>query len=648
MTISADVQSHTTPAPLPPRDDAQPRWVRPALFALLAGTAVLYLWGLGSSGWANDYYAAAAQAGTQDWKAWLFGSLDAGNAITVDKPPASLWLMALSGRIFGFSAFTMLLPQALMGVGAVGVLYATVRRVSGPAAGLIAGAALALTPVATLMFRFNNPDALLVLLLVVAAYCMMRAVETASTRWMVLTGCVIGFAFLAKLLQAFLVVPGLALAFLVAAPIGMWKRIGKLAIGGLAMVVSGGWYLALVHFWPADSRPYIGGSSDNSLLQLTLGYNGLDRVLGGGADAPHGGTPPGGGGPEGGFGGAHHFFGGDPGIGRLFGESMGTQASWLLPAALIGLLAGLWFTRRTVRTAGVRAALLLWGGWLIVTGTVFSFMEGIIHPYYTVALAPAVAALVGISVRELWRGTEFLMPRIVLATMSAATGVWAFILLARTPDWWPALRWVVLIGSIVVAAILAVGTHRLGRRGRTVVIAAAMLFAVLGPAAFSIDTVASSRSSGPMAMAGPSRVTQMVPPPGEGPGGPGGPGGSGGRGWLANFDNPALENLVKGVDSRWAAATIGSMGASSLELKTGASIMAIGGFTGSDNSPTLEQFQGYVANHEVRYFISRGHDGPVRRESGSANDISTWVTQNFRPIDLAGTTVYDLDAPNGN
>ena len=206
--------------PIPSRREPQPRWVRPAVLALLAATAVLYLWGLGSSGWANNYYAAAAQAGTQDWKALLFGSLDAGNAITVDKPPAALWVMGLSGRLFGFNAFTMLLPQALMGVAAVALLYATVRRTSGPAAGLIAGAVLALTPVAALMFRFNNPDALLVLLLVAAAYCMVRAIETASTRWMALAGCAIGFAFLTKMLQAFLIVPGLALAFLVAAPVG--------------------------------------------------------------------------------------------------------------------------------------------------------------------------------------------------------------------------------------------------------------------------------------------------------------------------------------------------------------------------------------------------------------------------------------------
>ena len=468
--------------------------MRPAVLALLAATAVLYLWGLGSSGWANNYYAAAAQAGTQDWKALLFGSLDAGNAITVDKPPAAMWVMGLSGRLFGFNAFTMLLPQALMGVAAVALLYAAVRRTSGPAAGLIAGAVLALTPVAALMFRFNNPDALMVLLLIAAAYCMVRATETASTRWIALAGCAVGFAFLTKMLQAFLVVPGLALVFLVAAPVGLWQRIGKLLVGAATMIVSAGWYVALVSLWPADSRPYIAGSTDNSLLQLALGYNGIERITG------NEGGP--GGGP-GGHGGMNVFFGGSAGIGRLFGPSMGVEASWLLPAALIGLLAGLWFTRRTARTAPVRAGLLLWGGWLLVTGAVLSFMGGTVHPYYTVELAPAIAAVVGISVSELWRGKEHLVPRIVLAIMAAATGVWAFILLDRTPDWLPALRWIVLAGSVVVAAILAVGAHRLGR-AVVVLVAAAALFGLAAPTAFSIYNVAHSHT-GPGTMSGPSR-----------------------------------------------------------------------------------------------------------------------------------------------
>jgi 4-amino-4-deoxy-L-arabinose transferase-like glycosyltransferase len=622
MTLIADARPQ---AAQPDADGGRPRWVRPALLALLVATAALYLWGLGSSGWANDYYAAAVQAGTQDWKAWLFGSLDPGNAITVDKPPAAMWVMVLFGRLFGFSAFTMLLPEALMGVAAVGVLFAAVRRVAGPAAGLVAGAALALTPVAVHMFRYNNPDALLVLLLVVAAYAMVRAIETAGTRWMVLVGVVLGFAFLTKLLQAFLVMPALALAFLVAAPVGWWRRVGVLVAGVVAMVVSAGWYLALVELWPASSRPYIGGSTDNSLLQLALGYNGIERISGGGFG------PGGGGGP----GGANLFFGGEPGIGRLFGMSMGVEASWLLPAALIGLAAAIWFTRRAARTDALRASLIIWGGWLVVTGGVFSFMSGIVHPYYTVALAPSVAALLGITVVRLWQGRRFLVPRVVLAAMMAATGIWAFILLNRTPDWFPWLRWTVLVGSIVVASVLAVGAHKL-RRVTAVLVLAAALSGFAAPAAFAVYNAA-HQGNGPGLMSGPGTGMGF----GGGPGGHGGPGGPGGPG---RTDSAALENLVRQADNRWAAAGIGSMTTADLELKTGASVMAIGGFTGSDNSPTLAQFQQYVADHDVRYFIAGEHFGPPGGQHGSATEISNWVKQHFTAMDVGGTTVYDLQA----
>ena len=255
-------------------------WVRPALIGLLAATAVAYLWNLTASGDANSFYAAAVQAGTKSWKAFLFGSLDSSNFITVDKPPASLWVMALSGRIFGFSSFSMLAPQVLEGVAAVALLYAGVKRWFGAGAGLLAGALLAVTPVAALMFRFNNPDALLVCLLVAAAYCLVRALERASTRWMVAVGTLIGLAFLAKMLQAFLVLPGFALVYLVAAPTGLRRRVGQLLAGGLAIVVSAGWWVALVALWPVGSRPMIDGSPDNNIFNLILGYNGLGRIFG--------------------------------------------------------------------------------------------------------------------------------------------------------------------------------------------------------------------------------------------------------------------------------------------------------------------------------------------------------------------------------
>ena len=195
-----------------------PRKQFPWVLVLLAGTAVLYLWNLTATGWANSYYAAATQAAAQSWKAWLFGSLDAGNVITVDKPPASLWLSGLFARVFGFSSWTVLAPQALCGVAAVWLLYAAVKRTSGKVAGLLAGTALALTPVATLMFRYNLPDPLLVLLLVAAAYATVRAVEKASVRWLMLAGTAVGFAFLTKMMQGFLTLPALGLVYLLAAP----------------------------------------------------------------------------------------------------------------------------------------------------------------------------------------------------------------------------------------------------------------------------------------------------------------------------------------------------------------------------------------------------------------------------------------------
>jgi len=222
------------------------------LAALLVLTGVLYLWALTRNGYANSYYAAAVQAGIHSWKAFLFGSLDAANYITVDKPPASLWLMELSSRVFGFGTFSMLLPQALEGVAAVALLYKTVKRWFGRPAGLLSGLVLAITPVAALMFRFNNPDALLVLLLVAAAYSITRALENGSTKWLALTGSLMGFAFLTKELQAFLVVPAFGLVYLVASPVALRRRAWQLAVAGAASALSAGWWVALVELWPAS------------------------------------------------------------------------------------------------------------------------------------------------------------------------------------------------------------------------------------------------------------------------------------------------------------------------------------------------------------------------------------------------------------
>ncbi|MDT4934885.1 MAG: hypothetical protein QOK11_2777, partial [Pseudonocardiales bacterium] len=295
---------------------------RLALAGLLVGTALLYTWNLGASGYGNEFYAAAVQAGTKSWTAFFFGSFDSSNFITVDKPPLALWPMELSGRIFGFNSWSMLLPQAVEGVLTVWLLYATVRRWFGTTAGVIAGALLAITPVAVLMFRFNNPDALMTLLIVAAAYCVTRAIEVASTRWLLLCGLAIGVSFLVKGLQPFTVLPALALGYLVAAPTGLRRRIPQLLAAGAALLVGAGWWVLAVSLTPASARPYIGGSGDNTALGLAFGYNGLGRITGNES------TTGGGGG-----GGAN--FSGSTGLGRLFNSEMGGQISWLLPAALI-------------------------------------------------------------------------------------------------------------------------------------------------------------------------------------------------------------------------------------------------------------------------------------------------------------------------
>jgi 4-amino-4-deoxy-L-arabinose transferase-like glycosyltransferase len=664
---------------------AQPAWARPALLGLLALTAVLYLWDLSASGYANSFYAAAVQAGTKSWKALFFGSLDSGNSITVDKPPASLWVMALSGRIFGFNSWSLLVPQALEGVAAVGLLYSAVRRVAGSAAGLAAGGALALTPAAVLMFRFDNPDALLTLCLVTGAYAVTRALEAGRTRWLILAGSVIGLAFLTKMLQGFLVLPAFALTYLVAGPVPLRRRIGQVLAGTAAVVLAAGWWVLAVTLWPASSRPYIGGSTNNSILDLVFGYNGLGRIFGGSGN----------GGGSGGAGGAS--FGGATGLSRLFGSEMGNEISWLMPAALLGFVALLWFTRRAPRTDRLRAAALLWGGWLLVTGLVFSYMQGTIHPYYTVALAPAIAALVALAGHAAWARRTTVTGRLTCVALVLAAGLWSFVLLGRTSSWQPELRWLGLVLTLVAAIGLAVPIRpRLAVRA---LLAGGLTAALLGTAAFGVATAASPHSgsipsvgpaaaasaagggpgtggrfpsggsagsagsagrtgtgtsapdgsaksgSAPMGSAPGSSAKSGSAPSGSAPGGSAKSGSmpSGGGGGATST---ALTNALKATSSKWAAAVAGDQSAAELELSTGKAVISIGGWSGTDNSPTLAQFEHYVATGQVRYLIASGGMGMGGGGTSSvATQITKWVAAHYKKVTIGGQTVYDLSQP---
>jgi 4-amino-4-deoxy-L-arabinose transferase-like glycosyltransferase len=568
---------------------------RLALAVLLIATGALYLWRLGDSGWANAYYSAAAQAGATSWKAWFFGSSDASNAITVDKTPASLWVMGLSARLFGVNAWSILVPQALMGVGSVWLLYATVRRWFSPAAALISGAVLALTPVAVLMFRFNNPDALLVLLMVAGAYCVTRAVEKASPFWLALAGVAVGFGFLTKMLQAFLVLPAFALVYLLAAPVSTGKKLLHLAGAFGAMVVAGGWWIVAVELTP--DRPYIGGSQTNSVLELTLGYNGFGRLTGDEVGSVGGGR---------GWGSA--------GWSRLLGAEMGSQIAWLLPAAVVLLVAGLWLTKGRARTA-----LALWGGWLVVTAGVFSFMNGIIHPYYTVALAPAIAAVVGIAATEFWDRRSEPVAAAVLSGSVALSALQCYVLINgfSTP---------VAVLVLMTGLIAAVGLVLSMRWA----IPVALIAALLGPTTYSFATVTTPHT-GALPVAGPSNGRM---------------GGMGGGLLGATTPDAEVVTLLRDNASsyRWAAATIGSNNAAGLQLASGQPVMALGGFNGTDPAPTLEQFQELVRSGQIHYYVAAGR--MMQGESGSdaAHDIAAWVAENYTATTVTGATLYQLDA----
>ncbi|GAA3449940.1 glycosyltransferase family 39 protein [Dactylosporangium matsuzakiense] len=622
-------------APARARAGGNPAWATPALVALLLATGVLYLWNLSASGWGNAFYAAAAQAGGDSWKAWFFGSSDASNFITVDKTPAALWITGLSVRIFGLSSWSVLAPQALIGVATVWLLYLTVRRRHGPAAGLLAGAVLASTPVATLMFRFNNPDALLMLLLVAGVYGVLRAVERGSTWWLLFAGSMVGFGFLTKMLQALLVVPAFGLAYLLFAPTGRVRRLVQLLAAGAAVIVSAGWWVAIVSLTPASWRPYVGGSQTNSILELTLGYNGFGRLTGNETGSV------GGGGGGGGW--------GATGWSRLLDGATGGQASWLLPAALILTAAGLVWSAR-------KAAYVVWGGWLVTTALVFSYMQGIFHDYYTVALAPAIGALVGMGAMTLWRRRADLYALLVLGGTVAITAVWSYILLNRATDFHPWLRVAVLAaGALGAAGILL--SQQLGR-GLRLAAAALALFAVLGgPVAYSLNTATTAHTgsivtAGPMVaggngFGGGGRGFPAGGNFGGGFGGNFGGRGGGGMGGLLNATTPSSEVVaaLRQDSSKytWVAAAVGSNNASGYQLAGELPVMAIGGFNGSDPAPSLAQFQQYVREGKIHYFI--GGSGLGGRSNGGSSvsaEIAAWVQANYAATTIGGTTLYDL------
>ncbi|MBT2230516.1 glycosyltransferase family 39 protein [Nonomuraea sp. NEAU-A123] len=760
-----------------------PRWSRPALWIVLAVAFVLYTWAL--SGNANEYYSAAILSGTKSWKAFFFGALDSGSFITVDKPPLALWVMGLSARIFGFNTWSMLIPQALAGVASVGLVYSSVRRafpILRPAsahsevgqdfrlasaysevrqahvAALIAAVVMTLTPITVAINRDNNPDTILVFLLVLAAWFCLESLRTGRLRSLLVCALFVGLAFNVKMLQAYVVVPAFVLAYLLCARVSWGKRVGHLLAAGAVMAVSSAWWMVIVDLLPADSRPYIGGSTDNSVWDLVIGYNGLGRIFG------QGGGGPGGGGAGGFGGGGGASFGGAAGADRLFNETMAGQISWLLPfcgLALVFALTARWRRAKltapqgadtdtsavavavsepgaatgastaakpeattpwvglvtpeggtavgagskvgtapevaappiavgasgVVGTSGTAgqpgaslAAWLVWGGWLVVHFMVFSFASGTFHPYYTTAMAPAVAAVTAFGGLAMW--DAYRRPGLwawALPLGVAVTGAWSFVVLRRTPDFVPWLAWAVLAATVVAVAglVLAKFSKEIAVKAAAVALVATAIAGLAGPAAFAVSPLGSQvngsnptagPSSGGMGFGGPGgggfrgqmpqgempqgQVPQgQMPqgqdgqdqsPQGQVPQGQDGQAGDdqgterrfgrmGGGGPGGGVSSSMVSYLVANQGkAEWLVAVSSAMQASSTILSTGKPVLAMGGFTGSDPAMTVTKLKELVSSGKLRYVMAGGDDrgGPGRGNT----EVTTWVQANCKAV----------------
>ncbi|MFH0174124.1 ArnT family glycosyltransferase [Streptomyces cacaoi] len=675
-----------------------PRWARPALWAILVLATALYAWNL-SSITGNTFYDAAVYSGTKSWKAFFFGALDAGSFITVDKPPFALWVMGLSARAFGYGTWQLMLPMVAVGTGSVALLYRLVKRDFGAVAATVSALALTLTPITVAITRDTNPDPILVFLMLLGAAALLKSVRTGRLMPLVWSGVAIGFAFNTKMMQAYVVLPAFFLVYLWAANASLGKRIRNLAVGTFALIVSSAWWMVVVDLIPASSRPYVGGSTDNTVWDLVIGYNGFGRIFGASSSVGSQGNGA--------------SFGGEAGLYRMFNDIMGGQISWLIPFAAIALVAGLVLRGRAPRTDARRAALMLWGGWFVLHYLTFALAEGTFHPYYVTAMAPGIAALAGaggVMLYNAFRNGSAAKWGWVLPAAVAASSVWAVVLLQRVSGSGTLYTVAEVVAGVAGAAsVIGLLVGRFTKRQRLMGVAAlaAVVALLAGPAAYSASA-ASSSTNGTNPTAGPSTggMGGMGGGGGQRPsgadGGPGtnsdeAPSGSGdgqemgqppsnsggstedggstesgttesgtaesgstesgttesgttesgtadgrtggGMGGGTQVSSAMITYLKKNQDgATWLVAVATDQTASSIILESGEPVISMGGWSGSDNAMTLAKLKSLVKAGKLHYIVVSDSG-----QGSSNSEISTWVKANGTAVsDYSG--LYRLDA----
>ena len=583
-------------------------WQRGALGMILLLALFLNLFQLGQNQFAdittgvNSYYAAAVHSMALNWHNFFFAAFDPNGFLAIDKPPLGFWIQVLSTRIFGFSAWSLLLPEALAGVGSVAVLYILVRRIFGPVAGLIAALTLALTPISVVTSRNNTIDGLLALVLLLAAWALSIAAETGRVRWLVLSALLVGLGFNIKMLEAYLVLPAFALVYLLSAPRTLRVRLLHLGLAGVVLLVVSGAWITVVDSVPASQRPYIISTEHDSELELALGYNGVNRAFGVGASGTDGAHGTGGAAP---LTPASFLvtFGlldtGRPSPFRLLNRRLGGQIGWLLLLAMCGLLAAITWQRPRLPRRPAEQGLLLWGAWFLTLLLFFSFAL-FDHAYYLVTFAPALCALVGIGVVRMYRAyregsgwRSWLLPPVLVLVLLSQWGI-----LSVFPQWndvlVPVILTLVLVsaGSLLRARLVADPMSLTLQKLALPLATLGLLAVLIAPLTWSATPpVLGNDTIDPLA--GPPRAPSTLT-------------------LIAHallpesvHAQPELEHYLvehQGQAS-YLVATINASTAAPFILDTGKAVMAIGGFNGFDAILSAQQVAALVARGTVRFFL---------------------------------------------
>lgn len=610
-----------------------PPWTRPALLFVLIINLVLNLWDIGINGWANYFYAAAVQSGTKDLTSAFFGSSDWGNSITVDKPPLSLWVMEVSAKMFGLSPTSLLAPQALMGVGSTLLIYVILRRNFSALAALLAAVIFCTTPIVVLMSRYNNPDPLMQLLMLTAVYLLQRAITSGRQGFYLSSAVALGLAFMTKQLQALLVLPSLAAAFFLWFDEAWITKIKRSLAASGVLALTGGLWMTIVDLIPSQLRPYIGGSPENSVLELTFAYNGVDRVIQQSEDSSANLVPP-----------KFHQVDSDAGFLRLLNANYGQEIGWLLVCGVICtiIIASRWRMLPTSREARATAAIGV--SWLLVTFLVLSFMGDQIHTYYTAALAPPLSLVIGIAA-DLYikhrRSSPVIRLTTGLAVLSGGATSWLILnSVVGWPGWLPTA--VIAAGGLGAAMLMLLPPNKVFLLAGSLVTVCGLLF---GQIITSLHNVATPHNgSNPVSgllTKNTGSINRFLDEMQRGayPGA-----------YNMAFGQQPNGEIVRALSSStgctWAVATYASQTAARLQLESGRPAMPIGGFAGTDPSPSLQEFISKAYGGEICYFLAHDDFLAAQDADTPAVEISNWVKSNFESDLVDGQSLYDLSRRN--